>query len=160
MNDFKADIIISDAVPDFIGERFVDHVRAVRLNLDIVAFCEKILKPGGNLLMKIIQGPGEQELQERTKHLFKNLQKVKPAASRSSSAETYYLLTGFEQAQTDIAKQRRELARQIDLARDNPQKLSEILEEVNNKQQDLIQEVIGEIHKQGDEIKGELKEFF
>jgi 23S rRNA U2552 (ribose-2'-O)-methylase RlmE/FtsJ len=24
----KADIICSDAVPDFIGERFVDHMRA------------------------------------------------------------------------------------------------------------------------------------
>lgn len=28
----KADVVCSDAVPDFVGERFVDHMRAVYLN--------------------------------------------------------------------------------------------------------------------------------
>ena len=55
----KADLICSDAVPDFIGDRFVDHMKAVYLNKLIITFCEKMLKPSGNLLMKIIQGPSE-----------------------------------------------------------------------------------------------------
>ena len=66
LNFEKADLVCSDAVPDFIGERFIDHMKAVHLNSLIIKFCEKTLKPGGNLLMKIIQGPSEQELHDST----------------------------------------------------------------------------------------------
>lgn len=58
----KADIVCSDAVPDFIGARFVDHMKAVNLNNQIVDFCDKTLKPGGSLLMKIMMGPAEERL--------------------------------------------------------------------------------------------------
>ena len=54
LNFEKADLVCSDAVPDFIGDRFLDHMKAVYLNKMIIQFCEKTLKPGGNLLMKII----------------------------------------------------------------------------------------------------------
>ena len=63
MLDFqKADLICSDAAPEFVGERFVDHMRAVDLNYQIINFCEKNLRKGGSLLMKIMQGPAEQKL--------------------------------------------------------------------------------------------------
>lgn len=32
----KADLICSDAVPDFMGDRFVDHMRATQLNKEII----------------------------------------------------------------------------------------------------------------------------
>ena len=50
----KADVVCSDAVPDFMGERFVDHMRSYHLNKIIIEFCMLTLKPGGTLLMKII----------------------------------------------------------------------------------------------------------
>tara|TARA_B110000285_G_C14522084_1_gene337007 strand:- start:27 stop:206 length:180 start_codon:yes stop_codon:yes gene_type:complete len=50
----KADIVCSDAVPDFMGERFVDHMRSTNLNKVIIEFCNVALKPGGTLLMKIL----------------------------------------------------------------------------------------------------------
>lgn len=50
----KADLVCSDAVPDFMGDRFIDHMRATQLNRDIVEFCRIALKPGGTLLMKIL----------------------------------------------------------------------------------------------------------
>lgn len=50
----KADLVCSDAVPDFIGDRFIDHMQAVDLNKQIINFCEKNLRIGGTLLMKII----------------------------------------------------------------------------------------------------------
>lgn len=60
MLDFqKAHVVTSDAVPDFMGDRFVDHMKAVRLNEEVIQFCRKNLMPGGNLLMKIIRGPAE-----------------------------------------------------------------------------------------------------
>jgi 23S rRNA (uridine2552-2'-O)-methyltransferase len=74
-----------------MGERFVDHMRSTNLNRTIIEFCQVALKPGGSLLMKIIQGPAEKELSEFADLYFKKLQKVKPSASRNESAETYYL---------------------------------------------------------------------
>ena len=63
MLDFqKADLVCSDAAPDFVGERFVDHIRAVELNYQIIKFCDKNLRKGGTLLMKIMQGPAEKLL--------------------------------------------------------------------------------------------------
>lgn len=63
MLDFqKADMVCSDAVPDFVGQRFVDHMRSIELNYLIMNFCEKNLRKGGSLLMKIMQGPAEQTL--------------------------------------------------------------------------------------------------
>lgn len=58
----KADFVCSDAVPDFVGTRFVDHMQSVHLNNQIVDFCDKTLRPGGSLLMKIIMGPAEERL--------------------------------------------------------------------------------------------------
>jgi|LakMenEpi03Aug12_release.lakeMendotaPanAssembly.Ray.scaffolds.fasta_scaffold3338879_1 23S rRNA (uridine2552-2'-O)-methyltransferase len=64
MDFSKADLVCSDAVPDFVGTRFVDHMKAVHLNNLILDFCGNTLKPGGNLLMKIIMGPAEERLQK------------------------------------------------------------------------------------------------
>lgn len=50
----KADLICSDAVPDFVGDRFIDHMQAVYLNKTILKFCGFTLREGGTLLMKII----------------------------------------------------------------------------------------------------------
>jgi len=47
-------LVCSDAVPDFVGERFVDHMKAVYLNVQVLTFCDKNLKKGGTLLMKIM----------------------------------------------------------------------------------------------------------
>lgn len=78
----KADFVCSDAVPDFMGDRFVDHMNAVYLNALIINFCENTLRQGGNLLMKIIQGPSEQELHDKTLRHFRKTIRIKPSASR------------------------------------------------------------------------------
>lgn len=58
----KADVITSDAVPDFIGDKFIDHLEANTLNMDVIRFCKIGLKVGGNAVMKIIQGPETDEM--------------------------------------------------------------------------------------------------
>ena len=50
----RADLVVSDAVPDFVGEKFIDHMKACYLNRRVFEFCSNILKPGGTLIMKII----------------------------------------------------------------------------------------------------------
>ena len=49
-----ADVVCSDAVPDFVGDKFIDHMAAVELNNRVVEFCSSVLNPGGTLIMKII----------------------------------------------------------------------------------------------------------
>jgi 23S rRNA (uridine2552-2'-O)-methyltransferase len=75
-------MICSDAVPDFIGDKYVDHVESCSLNIDVIRFCEKTLKPGGGVVMKIIQGPETEEVLEKMALKFKTVQKIKPSASR------------------------------------------------------------------------------
>lgn len=93
-----ADVVVSDAVPDFVGEKFVDHMKACYLNKRVFDFCGSILKPGGSLIMKIIQGPGTDKLQSICTMQFKNVVRVKPAASRQQSSETYLLCTNYGQS--------------------------------------------------------------
>ena len=98
LNFEKAHVVCSDAVPDFIGNQFVDHVRTMTLNKDIINFCHMMLQPGGILLMKIIKGSEEKELDEVVNLHFNSLKKIKPMASRNESLETYYLCKDFIQS--------------------------------------------------------------
>jgi 23S rRNA U2552 (ribose-2'-O)-methylase RlmE/FtsJ len=45
-------------------------MKAIELNYSIVNFCEKTLKDGGSLLMKIMQGPSEQDLYVRLQEIY------------------------------------------------------------------------------------------
>ena len=103
-----------------MGDRFVDHMRATQLNKVIVEFCWKTLRPGGSLLMKILQGPGERDLSEFVSLNFKKMQKVKPAASRNASAETYYFCEGYDQSMDPRAVKLRDFREKMELAEGNP----------------------------------------
>jgi 23S rRNA (uridine2552-2'-O)-methyltransferase len=94
----KADLVCSDAAPEFVGERFVDHMRAIELNYMVMGLCKKNLRKGGSLLMKIMQGPAEQTLFDDAKLKFDKLQRVKPNASRQESKEIYFLGQGYEES--------------------------------------------------------------
>lgn len=74
----KADLVCSDAVPDFVGDRFIDHMNAVYLNKAILGFCSTQLRDGGSLLMKIIQGPAEDKLMKYALDGFEKVTRVKP----------------------------------------------------------------------------------
>ena len=57
LNFEKADVVCCDAVPDFVGDRFTDHGMSVKLNEAVLESCSMLLREGGTLLMKIIEGP-------------------------------------------------------------------------------------------------------
>src|SRR6266545_1119052 len=58
-------------------------------------FAREVLAPGGAFLCKVLQGGTEASLLAALKRDFSNVKHVKPAASRSDSAELYLLATGF-----------------------------------------------------------------
>ena len=88
------DLIISDAAPATMGNRFIDTSRSLELAEAVVAYTEYSLISGGNLLIKVFQGGDVSELLKRLRTLFKTAKSYKPQACRSESFETYYVGLG------------------------------------------------------------------
>lgn len=90
-----ADVLLSDMAANATGHRQTDHLRIVGLAEAAIEFAREILAPGGAFLAKVLQGGTEGALLADLKRDFATVRHVKPAASRSDSAELYVLATGF-----------------------------------------------------------------
>jgi len=90
-----ADVVLSDMAANTTGHKRTDHLRTMGLVEAAAEFASEVLKPGGTLLAKVLQGGTQRELLARLKRDFAIVRHVKPAASRSDSAELYLLATGF-----------------------------------------------------------------
>jgi 23S rRNA (uridine2552-2'-O)-methyltransferase len=84
-------LIISDAAPATMGNRFIDTSRSLELAETVAAYAETALVDGGNLVVKVFQGGDVSELHKRLKTLFKTAKSFKPQACRSESFEMYYV---------------------------------------------------------------------
>jgi 23S rRNA (uridine2552-2'-O)-methyltransferase len=90
-----ADVVLSDMAANATGHRQTDHLKIMALVEAAAEFAGEVLKPGGAFLSKVIQGGTEGALLAGLKRDFATVKHVKPAASRSDSAELYVLATGF-----------------------------------------------------------------
>jgi 23S rRNA (uridine2552-2'-O)-methyltransferase len=90
-----ADVVLSDMAANATGHKRTDHLRTMGLVEAAAEFASEVLKPGGTLLAKVLQGGTQHQLLARLKRDFATVRHVKPAASRSDSAELYLLATGF-----------------------------------------------------------------
>lgn len=62
-NNFqKFDVICSDMCPEFVGEKFYDHVNTFQLNNSVINFAFKMLKKNGILLLKTFDGSLQNEI--------------------------------------------------------------------------------------------------
>jgi len=95
MLDGEADLVLSDMAANATGHRQTDHLRIMGLAEAAAAFAREVLKPGGGFLCKVLRGGTEATLLAALKRDFAQVRHVKPAASRSDSAELYLLATGF-----------------------------------------------------------------
>ncbi len=85
----RADVILSDVLPNLSGIRNVDQARAAELSFAAMDFCQKALKPDGVFVVKAFQGGAFDEVLQRLKHDFGKVNVRKPEASRGESKETY-----------------------------------------------------------------------
>ena len=90
-----ADVVLSDMAANATGHRPTDHLKIMALVEAAAEFAREVLKPGGVFLAKVIQGGTESELLAALKHDYASVKHVKPAASRTDSAELYVLASGF-----------------------------------------------------------------
>ena len=93
--DGPADVVLSDMAGNTTGHRKTDHLRIMALAETATMFACEVLRPGGAFLCKVLQGGTESELLASLRRDFAVVKHVKPAASRSDSAELYMLAQGF-----------------------------------------------------------------
>ena len=101
----EADVVICDAAPNLTGNWTLDHARSIDLCRSALALAEKVLKPGGNFLVKVFQGDTFQDYYSEVKADFRRVQSTSPAASRKESAEMYIIGQGFIKAPVKAGKE-------------------------------------------------------
>jgi len=89
-----ADVVLSDAAPKLTGVRAVDRAREEALLAAIEARLPQLLRPGGDLLLKLLEGPEAQAVERRIRTRFARAKTVKTVASRKGTAERYLLARG------------------------------------------------------------------
>ena len=92
----NADAIISDASPSISGVWDVDHARSMELANAALSIAEKVLVPGGGLLIKVFQGDLLDDFFDEVRRRFGFVKMSKPVASRKGSAEIYIVGKGFK----------------------------------------------------------------
>ncbi len=92
----EADLIVSDMSPNLSGIKFKDNYESYLLALSVLKVCQKILKKGGSMALKIF--PGD-ELPDFRKKLQENFEEIKtyiPKATRKGSSEVYLISQKFK----------------------------------------------------------------
>lgn len=87
------DAVLSDMAPDTSGHG--DHFLSVRLCRRVLELLPSVLKPGGNLAMKVFEGEEYQPLLRETAATFRSAKGFKPKASREMSSEMYIIAHGY-----------------------------------------------------------------
>ncbi|MBN2606914.1 MAG: 23S rRNA methyltransferase, partial [Thiotrichales bacterium] len=80
--------------PNMTGNKGVDIPKSMYLVELCVELAEQVLKPGGDLLMKVFQGEGYDQLLTTLKGSYQKVLTRKPKASRARSKEIYLLARG------------------------------------------------------------------
>ena len=95
LGDVPVDLVISDMAPNISGLKAVDQPRAMYLAELALELAEKVLKPGGDFLVKVFTGEGLDEYKKTMRSAFEKIIVRKPAASRPRSREIYLLARGY-----------------------------------------------------------------
>ncbi|MBW2267063.1 MAG: RlmE family RNA methyltransferase [Deltaproteobacteria bacterium] len=90
-----ADVVICDAAPKLTGVRATDRAQEEALLEAIEALVPRLLRPGGDLLVKLLECPEAQAIEKRLCESFDRSRSLKPKASRKGTSERYLVGHGF-----------------------------------------------------------------
>jgi 23S rRNA (uridine2552-2'-O)-methyltransferase len=91
----QVDLVISDMAPNMSGLAAVDMPRAMFLCELALDLASRVLRPGGDFLIKVFQGEGFDVYHKSVRQMFEKVQMRKPLSSRDRSREQYLLGRGF-----------------------------------------------------------------
>ena len=89
------DFLSSDLAPKTTGQKDLDQWHSVELCERVLAIFPRILKPGGNAVMKIFVGADFDDFLKKMKKKFAVVKIFKPKACRDRSFETYLVARLF-----------------------------------------------------------------
>ena len=87
----KADVVLSDASPNISGVWEVDHARQIDLAAQALKIALSILRPSGNLFVKVFEGDMLADFVKTVEKHFVTVKVIKPKASRAKSSEMFIL---------------------------------------------------------------------
>jgi 23S rRNA (uridine2552-2'-O)-methyltransferase len=91
----SVDVVLSDMAPNLSGVDAIDQPRSIYLAELALDMADRVLKRGGDALIKVFQGAGFQELVGAAREKFAKVKLTKPTASRARSPEMYLLAKDF-----------------------------------------------------------------
>lgn len=89
------DVVLSDMAPNMSGMRSIDQPKAIYLCELTLDLARNVLKPGGNMVLKLFQGEGSDAFIKECRQSFRKIVIRKPAASRARSREVYLLALNY-----------------------------------------------------------------
>lgn len=90
------DLVISDMAPNMSGTPEVDMPKAMFLCELALDLAGRVLKPGGDFVIKIFQGEGFDQYLKDARKKFDKVIMLKPDSSRDRSREQYMMGRGFK----------------------------------------------------------------
>ena len=99
--DGKVDTVISDMAPNISGHYSYDHARSIELAEMALLTAERLLRSGGNFVVKVFQGDMFPDYLKRVKKEFRSVKVHSPKASRPSSSEVYVVCRGYSGIRED-----------------------------------------------------------
>lgn len=84
-----ANIVLSDAAPFTSGIKDRDHALSMELAGAALQVAQRLLRPGGHLVIKVFEGPDLQPFVKEARAYFKTARIFAPDASRKESRETF-----------------------------------------------------------------------
>jgi len=88
-------LVLSDMSPNIVGIKAVDQPRMMHLAELAAELAERVLVPGGTMLVKVFQGEGFPAFLQDLRGRFARVDSRKPEASRARSRELYLLAKGY-----------------------------------------------------------------
>lgn len=91
----QVDLVMSDMAPNISGVKVSDQARAIYLIELALDLALRVLRPGGDLLVKVFQGEGFDQFVRECRRHFGSVVIRKPKASRPRSPEVYLLARNY-----------------------------------------------------------------
>jgi 23S rRNA (uridine2552-2'-O)-methyltransferase len=91
--DGRADLVLSDMAAAATGQRLVDRLRAEELAELVLDFADEVLSEDGDALIKLVKG-AEPAARAAALPRFRQVQFVRPPATRKDSSEMFLLARG------------------------------------------------------------------
>lgn len=95
LDDRRVDCVLSDMAPNATGVRSLDQENITKLCYSVFRFAAMVSSVNASLLVKLWNNGDVKQLEQHMLRFYEKVKFIKPAASRSDSAEVYMLAKGF-----------------------------------------------------------------